>query len=148
MKTYGEWRYSSTILVLGNKCRWVVSFTPRPLYLRGKSPRFPLYRRLGGPQSSAGYCGDSPAGNRIPAVQSVASQYTDWAIPAHWPIGANIKFTRPLIPSCIEIYSHMAMVKTVAVNRQVYHRYEIPGQWESTEMVGNAMIPRRTDRKA
>jgi hypothetical protein len=28
----------------------VVSFTPRPLYLRGKSPRYPLDRRLGGPQ--------------------------------------------------------------------------------------------------
>jgi len=31
--------------------RWVVSFTPRPLYRRGKSPRYPLDRRLGGPQS-------------------------------------------------------------------------------------------------
>jgi len=29
----------------------VVSFTPRPLYLQGKSPWYPLDRRLGGPQS-------------------------------------------------------------------------------------------------
>jgi hypothetical protein len=29
----------------------VVSFTPRPLYRRGKGPRYPLDRRLGGPQS-------------------------------------------------------------------------------------------------
>jgi len=28
----------------------VVSFTPRPLYPQGKSPWYPLYRRLGGPQ--------------------------------------------------------------------------------------------------
>jgi hypothetical protein len=29
----------------------VVSFMPLPLYPRGKSPRYPLDRRLGGPQS-------------------------------------------------------------------------------------------------
>jgi hypothetical protein len=34
--------------------RWMVSFTPRPLYPRGKSPRYPLYRRLGGFQSPSG----------------------------------------------------------------------------------------------
>ena len=28
---------------------WVVNATPRPLYPRGKT-RYPLYRRLGGPQ--------------------------------------------------------------------------------------------------
>jgi hypothetical protein len=28
----GEWRYSSTILDLGTRWRWVVSYTPRPLY--------------------------------------------------------------------------------------------------------------------
>jgi hypothetical protein len=32
----------------------VVSFTPRPLYSEGKSPWFPLDRRLGGPQSRSG----------------------------------------------------------------------------------------------
>jgi hypothetical protein len=31
MKTYGEWRYSSTILDPGTRWRWVISFTPRPL---------------------------------------------------------------------------------------------------------------------
>jgi hypothetical protein len=29
----------------------VVSFTPQPLYSQGKSSRYPLDRRLGGPQS-------------------------------------------------------------------------------------------------
>jgi hypothetical protein len=32
----------------------VVSFTPLPLYSRGKSPCYPLDRRLGGPQSRFG----------------------------------------------------------------------------------------------
>jgi hypothetical protein len=53
----GEWRYNSTILYLGTRWRLLVSFTPLPLYPRGKSPRYPLDRRLGGPQSLSGHCG-------------------------------------------------------------------------------------------
>jgi hypothetical protein len=52
----GEWRYSSTFLNLSTRWRWVVSFTPLPLYPRGKSPRYPLDRRLGEPQSRSGPC--------------------------------------------------------------------------------------------
>jgi hypothetical protein len=33
-----EWRYRFIILDLGTRWRWVVSFTPRQLYPRGKSP--------------------------------------------------------------------------------------------------------------
>jgi hypothetical protein len=40
------------ILDLGTRWRWVVSFTPRPLYPEGKSP---LDRRVGGPQSRSGH---------------------------------------------------------------------------------------------
>jgi hypothetical protein len=36
-------------LNLGTSWRWVVSFTPRPLYPRGKSHRSPLDSTLGGP---------------------------------------------------------------------------------------------------
>jgi hypothetical protein len=43
---------------LGTRWRWVVSFTPRPLYPQGKSPRYPLQRRLGGPQSRSGRGGE------------------------------------------------------------------------------------------
>jgi hypothetical protein len=46
----------------------VVGFTPRPLYPHEKNPRYPLDRRLGGPQSRSGHSGEdkipSPAGNR------------------------------------------------------------------------------------
>jgi hypothetical protein len=81
----GEWRYSPTILDLSARWSWVSSFTPRPLYTPGMSPWFPLYRRLGGPQSRFRHCGEesvAPPGNRTPAVQLLASRYTDWAIPA------------------------------------------------------------------
>jgi hypothetical protein len=52
---------------------------------RGKSPWYPLYRRLGGPQSRPGCCGEEKNlahdVNRTPAVETVARHYTDWAIP-------------------------------------------------------------------
>jgi hypothetical protein len=52
MKTFGgEWRYSSTILDLGARWRWVVSFMPPATLPVGNSPWYPLYRRLGGPHS-------------------------------------------------------------------------------------------------
>jgi hypothetical protein len=43
---------------LGSTWRWVFSFTPRPLYPRGKSPRYPLDRGLGEPQKSSGRYGE------------------------------------------------------------------------------------------
>jgi hypothetical protein len=36
----------------------VVSFTPQSLYPQGKSPWYPLDRRLAGPQSSSGHGGE------------------------------------------------------------------------------------------
>jgi hypothetical protein len=36
----------------------VVSFTPRSLYPKGKSPWYPLDRKLGGPQSRSGRGGE------------------------------------------------------------------------------------------
>jgi len=64
------------ILDLGTRWRWVVSLTTRPLYTRNKSPRYPLDRKLCGPQSLSGR-GDekSPvtasAENLTPVFQSV-----------------------------------------------------------------------------
>jgi hypothetical protein len=53
------------------------AFTP------GKS-RYPLYRRLGGPQGRSGLVRKFPPlpGFDPRTVQPVASRYTDWAIPA------------------------------------------------------------------
>jgi hypothetical protein len=61
-------------LDLGTSWRWVVSFTPRPLYPRGKSPRYPLYRRFGGPQNRSGQHGEeeilTPTATRTPTLRS------------------------------------------------------------------------------
>jgi hypothetical protein len=61
-------------LDLGTSWRWVVSFTPRPLYPQGNSPRYPLDRRLDGPQSWSGRRGEDkildPTGTRTPTPRS------------------------------------------------------------------------------
>jgi hypothetical protein len=59
---------------------------PAALYPRGKDPRYPLYRRLGGPQSRSGHRGYRKILSPLPgsnpdrtAVQPVARHYTAWA---------------------------------------------------------------------
>jgi hypothetical protein len=61
-----KWRYSSTILDLGTRWRWVVSFTSRQIYPRGNS----LWV---GPRAG------------LDIMQPAASQYIDWVIPAPCP---------------------------------------------------------------
>jgi len=68
---------------LGARWWWVVNSTPRPLYPRER-PLYPLYRRLGGPQSRSGQVRkiSPPSGFDPRTVQPKASRYTDWAIQA------------------------------------------------------------------
>jgi hypothetical protein len=72
----------------GTSWRCVVIFTHRPLYPRGKMPRYPLSRRLRAWQSRSGRRGEEKILDRTEtrnsdpsAVQPVASRYTDCAIP-------------------------------------------------------------------
>jgi hypothetical protein len=51
MKTCGVGGYSSTISALDGG-------EPLPLYPQGKTSRHPLHRRLGGPKSRSGRCGE------------------------------------------------------------------------------------------
>jgi hypothetical protein len=65
----GEWRYGSTFLDLCTRWGWVTNITPLPLYVLGKSPQYPLIRRLGGPQSRSGRCGEE----KNPALSGIES---------------------------------------------------------------------------
>ena len=55
-----------------------------PAALPTGKTRYPLYRRLGGPQGRSGQVRkiSPPPGFDPRTVQPVASRYTDWAIPA------------------------------------------------------------------
>jgi len=74
-------RVSSGIALLfhdrGTRRGRVVSSTPRPPLPPGKT-RYPLYRRLSGPQGRSGRAENLvPTGIRSRAVQPVVSRYTD-----------------------------------------------------------------------
>jgi hypothetical protein len=66
MKTY--WESGDTaprILDLDTRWRWVVGYTPSPLYFQEKSPWYPLDRRLGGSKSRSG-CGGEERNTQLP----------------------------------------------------------------------------------
>ena len=91
----GQQRYSSTLCLTSALDRgWVVNATPRPLYPPGKETRYPLSRRLGGPQGRSERARkiSPPPGFYPPIVQPVASRYTDYAIPAHFTPGKDTRY--------------------------------------------------------
>jgi hypothetical protein len=82
MKAYwGSGGITPRILDLGTRWRWVVSFTPQLIYPQGKSPWYPLDRRLGGPQNRSGRAGEEKNSQPLPGlepqiIQPVAQRYT------------------------------------------------------------------------
>jgi hypothetical protein len=88
MKTcWGSGYVDPRILDPGTSWRWVVSFTSQPAYPREISPRYPLDRRLGGPQNWSGRHEEknsAPTGTRNSdpsAILPVASRDTDCGRP-------------------------------------------------------------------
>jgi hypothetical protein len=59
----GGWRYTPQLLTFTQNGKWS-SFTPRLLYYR-----FPLTRRLGGPQSRLGHCGVEKNHLQLPKIE-------------------------------------------------------------------------------
>jgi hypothetical protein len=90
METYwGSGGIAPRILNLGTRWRWVVSFTPRPLYPRERAPGTDWIGGWVGPRAVL----DAVVKRKIPSslrelnlrtpiVQPVAQHYTDWAITA------------------------------------------------------------------
>jgi hypothetical protein len=82
MKMY--WRSGGIaphILDLGTRWGWVVSFKPQLLYPQGKSPWYPLDRRLGGPQSHSGHDGEQKNSQPLLGIGHQNPNY-----PAHSPV--------------------------------------------------------------
>jgi hypothetical protein len=79
-----KWRYSSA-LSLTSALDGVGGQNHDPDTLPAGKTRYPLYRRLGGPQGRSGRVrkiSPPPSGYDPRTVQPVGSRYTDWAIPA------------------------------------------------------------------
>jgi hypothetical protein len=71
---------------------WVVKARPNRTLPPGKT-RYPLYRRLGGPQGQSGRAENLAQPGLDPrTVQPVVSRYTDWATGPTWYMGTFRKF--------------------------------------------------------
>jgi hypothetical protein len=101
----GKWRYISTILDLRTRWRWVVIFTPRPIYARGNSPWYPFYG-LDGPPNQAESCKVekytylATVGNQTLPDQPGARPYTDSAVAAQYPNISSTYFFQLKYNSC------------------------------------------------
>jgi hypothetical protein len=74
VKTYwGVQVLLHAFLDLGTRLRWVVSFTTRPLNPQGKSPRYPLDRRLGGSRSRSGRGVEEKNSQPLPGIETQTS---------------------------------------------------------------------------
>jgi hypothetical protein len=108
-------------LDLGTIWRWVVSFTPQPLYCREKSSRYPLDRRLDGPESlwttwrteRSWLYRDSNSDHSV--FQPIASRSTDYAKPPH----------KRVIKTCV-IYYFPYMFRPHPVIITWKHEYIMP----------------------
>jgi hypothetical protein len=83
LRHMGKWRYISTLLDLGTRRKCVVSFKPC-CFIPGKEPRYQWDRRLGGPQSQFGRCGERNIlhwRKLIPGRPVRSPSQTDLAIP-------------------------------------------------------------------
>jgi hypothetical protein len=103
-----QWTYSSTILDLGIRCEWVISFTTQPLYIPGQSPWYPFHKKLGEPQSCSGVDEKrkSPvsAGNQTLAIQPIARCYTDCTILV-WRLQGSLNYILAFF-FCVQNYGH------------------------------------------
>jgi hypothetical protein len=125
-KRMREWRYSSTILDLGSRCRWAVSFLSWSALTLGKSPSYPLDMRMGGPQSRSGrYGGEKnlvPAWNRNPTVQPVAISTVLFELP-------NIYFLIGIVGGGVQL----GPLGTTATNKTIV---PAPGDYDDGKIGG------------
>jgi hypothetical protein len=83
MKAWGrQLKYGSTIIDLGTRCRWVVSFISGR-FIPDTHWRGAWVGPIAGLDALEKRKIFSPARNRTPDVQPVARHYTRWAIPTH-----------------------------------------------------------------
>jgi hypothetical protein len=110
MKAY--WRsggISPLILDPGIRWMWVVSFTPRPLYPHGKSPWYPLDRRLGGPQNQSRRGFEEKNSQIMLGLEAPIIQPRSPVI-YHWAISNNVPELR-LHPHALLLADHTCNVQ-------------------------------------
>jgi hypothetical protein len=133
----GEWRCSSAILDFDARRISLLSFTPRLLYPRGKSPRYPLYRNLGGPKSRSGRRGQenilNRTGTRTPTPRISASSQSLYRLlcPDSWALWSRERYLAspgnrtPIVRSVAQLaYQRLGHVVTTGLRDNQAKRLE------------------------
>jgi hypothetical protein len=81
---YGSGGIAPSILSLGTKWKCKLGFTLRPVFPRWNWPRYPFYKRVGGPLSRLGGSVEEKKFLSVPAIESespspYSSHNIDWA---------------------------------------------------------------------
>jgi hypothetical protein len=124
------------------------ALTPRPLYPRGKNPRYALDRRLGGPQSRSGRREEEkildPTGTRNsdPSVfQSVSQSLSRLRYPSYWVCSHLVCSTR----SSLQRFRFPCMCKIENSNSQITMQRFLIVCWRRTSrMFQTECIPLST----
>jgi hypothetical protein len=114
MKVYWGGGIAPRIIDLGTRWRWVVTFTPQPLYPQGNSHWYKLDRRLGGTQSRYGRGGGERNSQPLPGLEPliihpVAQRYT-----------AELSWLRQL-PFGVDVMHFVKWTHTTENNLRVDH---------------------------
>jgi hypothetical protein len=137
MKAY--WGYGGIIpriLDLGTRCRWVVGFTPRPLYNQGKSPWYWLAMRL----FSTRWWREkfpAPTKTQTPGHPARSPELYHWAIPdpyewnnsdpefrfhtKFWSVWSNIRRCIQKFPDWVDkdIYAYIVNTRCYPLHRDM-----------------------------
>jgi hypothetical protein len=130
----GEWRYRTTVLDLGTRWRWVVSFRHRLLYSQRKSPRHLLDRRLGGIQIRSGRCGEKSLTLWLCQESNSAAQPV--AIPTEL---SPTHFS----PTNVFLQSHHICNIILIINGNFYVRDLTSQQWYASHRLKNISLEDR-----
>jgi hypothetical protein len=98
----------------------VVSFTPLPLYPQGKGLRYPLDRRLGGPQNQSGRRGEEkmfdPSGTRSPTLGR--------------PVAIPSELSRLLYVNILYVFNYICFCFNMSSVYRVIYNFNITGSGE------------------
>jgi len=91
---------ASYFLDLSTRRRWVVNFMPRLLYIRGKSPQYPLKRRLSGLQNQSVHGGEEKNSLPQPRIKpqnpncQAHNQFLNWLSysSSQWKTNCHIEY--------------------------------------------------------
>jgi hypothetical protein len=127
-------------LDFGIRWRWVVSFTPRPLYRQVKSPWYPLNRSLGGPQSRSRCGGEEKHSQSLPRLESLIIQRYTIELSGlltyirSFSAKSHLKAVVDLVQKCsvnsesvISLHSYIWWVSQCEYHMEIWHRPPFQG---------------------